>query len=189
MRTVGWEAFDRLVEEHLDALYRYALRLCKGRVADAEDLVQDAMLRALKRRDQLRSFDAGRAWLFQIVTRTHLNRIRSAGRRAELLSSELEDQAFEEALAAWSPLSGPEEQLLRSQQRESLVAALDRLDPGLRVAIWLADIEEFTQREVAEMLSIPEGTVASRVYRARRALRATLGAPSADAGVAAEATR
>jgi RNA polymerase sigma-70 factor (ECF subfamily) len=172
----GPEAFDRMVEEHLDALYRYALRLCNGRRADAEDLVHDAVLRALKRRAQLRSFGSGRAWLFQIVTRTHLNRCRSAGRRAETLSSDLDEQAFEEALAAWSPLTGPEEQLLQSQQRDGLVAAMDALDPRLRAALWLTDVEEFTQREVAEMLSVPEGTVASRVFRARRALRTSLGA-------------
>jgi RNA polymerase sigma-70 factor (ECF subfamily) len=177
------EAFDHLVEEHLDALYRYALRLCKGRTADAEDLVQDAVLRALKSRNQLRSIETGRAWLFQILTRTHLNRIRATGRRAEALATDLDEQAFEEALIAWSPLAGPEEQLLQSQQREHLMAAMDELDPGLRAALWLSDAEEFTQREVAEMLGIPEGTVASRVFRARRVLRARLRAVAREAGV------
>jgi len=181
--------FDHLVEAHLDDLYRYALRLCKGRTADAEDLVQDAMLRALRAKEQLRSYETGRAWLFQIVTRTHLNRIRALGRRSESLASDLDEQAFEEALAAWSPLAGPEERLLQEQQREQLLAALDGLDPGLRAALWLSDVEEFTQREVAQMLAIPEGTVASRVYRARRALRVQLRTAAHEAGVLAERVR
>jgi RNA polymerase sigma-70 factor (ECF subfamily) len=176
---VNWggevEGFDRLIEAHLDALYRYALRLCRGRAAEAEDLVQDAVLRALKSRHQLRSLEAGRAWLFQILTRTHLNRIRSRERRAETVATDLDEQGFEEALAAWSPLADPEEELLRSEQREQLLEAMDRLDPDLRAALWLSDVEEFTQREVADMLAIPEGTVASRVFRARRALRGQFG--------------
>jgi RNA polymerase sigma-70 factor (ECF subfamily) len=183
------DGFDRLVETHLDALYRYALRLCKGRAPDAEDLVQDAVLRALKSRGQLRSLDTGKPWLFQILTRTHLNRIRAAGRRAEALATDLDDHAFEEALASWAPLAGPEERLLQSQLREELMEAMDGLDSGVRAALWLTDAEEFTQREVAQMLSIPEGTVASRVFRARRALRSLLGAGVRGAGVTVEQLR
>lgn len=180
---------DHLVGENLDALYRYALRLCHGREADAEDLVQDALLRAVRGADQLKALEAGRAWLFQIVTRTHLNRVRAGGRRAETLASDLDEAAFEEALAAWTPIEGPEEALIRQQERDVLVAAIDTLDPGLRAAVWLSDIEGFTQREVAEMLSVPGGTVASRVFRARRALRGKLSGVGQQAPVRAGRNR
>lgn len=180
--------FESLVEDHLPALYRYALRLSRGSAADAEDLVQDAILRAVRSRAQLRDPRAGKAWLFQILTRTHLNQLRARGRRAETVTSDLDERAFEEALAGWVPMTGPEENLLRNERRERLLTAMDRLEPALRSALWLSDVEEFTQREVAEMLCIPEGTVASRVFRARRALRAMLAAAPAGAGARLEAT-
>jgi len=165
---------DHLVGEHLDAFYRYALRLCHGRAADAEDLIQDAMLRAVRCADQLKDLEAGRAWLFQIVTRTHLNRVRARGRRAETVSSDLGEAAFEEALASWTPIEGPEESLIRQQEHDVLIAAIDALDPGLRSTLWLSDLEGFPQREVATMLGVAEGTVSSRLFRARRALRGSL---------------
>lgn len=166
--------FESLLEQHLDGLYRYALQLCHGRAADAEDLVQDAVLRALRAHEQIRSLDGARAWLFRIVSTTHLNRARSERRRAESLASDMDERTFEEALATWSPLTSPEEQLLASLHEDTLQQALAQLSPALRGAVWLSDVEGFSQREVAEMLLIPEGTVASRVFRARRALRGLL---------------
>ncbi len=180
LAAVQW--FEDLVEDHLPALYGYALRLCRGSAADAEDLVQETVLRALRSQHQLRDLRAGRSWLFQILTRTHLNQVRAHGRRAERLSSDLDDRAFEEALAAWVPIPGPEENLLRSERRKLVLAAIDTLEPTLRAALWLSDVEDLTQREAAEVLCIPEGTVASRVFRARRALRTALGATQASPG-------
>lgn len=166
--------FVSLLEQHLDGLYRYALQLCRGRAADAEDLVQDTALRALRAHGQLRSADGGRAWLFRIVSTTHLNRARTERRRAESLASDMDERTFEEALSTWSPLTGPEEQLLATLHEDTLQQALAQLTPALRGAVWLSDVEGFSQREVAEMLLIPEGTVASRIFRARRALRGLL---------------
>lgn len=156
------------------ALYRYATHLCKGQSADAEDLLHDAVVRALPKRHQLRDRAAGRAWLFRIVTTTHLNRYRSRLRRAETFDGDLTESAFEEALAAWARTSAADELAILAADRATIQRCLDRLQPDLKAAVWLTDVEEFTQREVAEMLGIPEGTVASRVFRARRALRTYL---------------
>src|SRR5260370_18999770 len=71
-RRARW-AFEELLSEHLDALYAYALRVCGGREADAEDLLQDGVLRAFRGWAELRSPEAARAWLLTILTRTHLN--------------------------------------------------------------------------------------------------------------------
>jgi RNA polymerase sigma-70 factor (ECF subfamily) len=164
-------AFEELLSEHLDALFGTALRLCSGRQADAEDLLQDAALRAFDGFGSLRQEAAGKAWLFTILVRTHLNRVRSAQRRAETLASDLDEIAFEEALGAWKPAPNPEELVLGRELRQRIGDALDGLGSDLRSIVHLVDVEGFPQREVARMLEIPEGTVASRLFRARRLLR------------------
>jgi RNA polymerase sigma-70 factor (ECF subfamily) len=164
---------EELLSAHLDALYRTALRLCGGRAADAEDVLQETALRALQGFPSLRDLQAGRAWLFTILVRTFRNRVRTVERRAETLAADLDEEAFEDALAAWRPAPTLEELVANQRLRERLTVALDALDVPMRVVLWLVDIEGFRQREVAEMLEIPEGTVASRLYRAHQRLRET----------------
>ena len=172
-------AFEELLGENLDVLYRSALRLCGGREADAEDLLQEAVLKAFRRFDQLRDPQAGLGWMLTILTRTHLNAVRSRRRRAETLMGDYDDGAFEQALMEWQPLPSPEDLAVSRAQRERLIAAVDALEPDLRATVVLAELEELPQRQVAAMLEIPEGTVASRLYRARRKLRTLLEIPAA----------
>ena len=174
-------AFEELLGEHLDALYRAALRLLGGRVADAEDLLQETALRAFQRFDQLQDPGAAKSWMLTILTRTHLNTVRSQRRRPETFLEDYDAQAFEDALVAWRPLPSPEEWTLSRAQQERLIAAVDRLDPELRATVVLAELEELPHREVAAALGIPTGTVASRLFRARRQLRAIL-EPAAGRG-------
>jgi RNA polymerase sigma-70 factor (ECF subfamily) len=174
-------AFEEVLAENLDALYRTALRLCRGHKADAEDLLQDTTLRAYEGYDRLRDPSAARAWLFTILGRTHLNRVRSSRRRPETASADLDESAFEAALAEWSPMPSPDAMAEARQLGEQLTRALDELAPEQRAVVLLVDVEGFTQREVAGMLELPEGTVASRLFRARRQLRAALEAPARDA--------
>ena len=176
-------AFEEVFAEHLDALFRTALRLCRGHDADAEDLLQDSALRAFTSFDQLRDPAAARAWLFTILTRTHLNRVRSAGRRAEAASADLDDGAFELALAEWTPMRSPADEVERRQLGEQLSHALDQLPVELRGAVWLVDVEGFTQREAAAICDVPEGTIASRVFRARRQLRTALEGAAQEARI------
>jgi RNA polymerase sigma-70 factor (ECF subfamily) len=176
-------AFEEIFAEHLDALYRTALHLCRGNEADAEDLLQDSSLRAFTSFDQLRDPAAARAWLFTILTRTHLNRVRAAGRRAEATSTDLDEREFEAALAQWVPMRSPAEEVERWQLAEQLSRALEQLSAELRAAVWLVDVEGFTQREAAEMQEVPEGTIASRLFRARRQLRAVLEKPAREATI------
>ncbi|MFN2397341.1 MAG: RNA polymerase sigma factor [Gemmatimonadaceae bacterium] len=167
-------AFEELVSAHLDALYRTALRLCAGRTPDAEDLLQDAMLRAFEGFGELRDPDAGRSWLFTILVRANLNRVRLVKRRAEDLTADLDDTAFEAALAAWTPAVATDERMDHKYLQEAVGEALNALEPDLRVVVCLTDLEELSQRETAAILGVPEGTVASRLFRARRALRDAL---------------
>jgi RNA polymerase sigma-70 factor, ECF subfamily len=176
-------AFEEVFTEHLDALYRTALRLCRGHEADAEDLLQDSALRSFTNFDQLKDPSSARAWLFTILTRTHLNRVRSAGRRAEATSTDLDERAFEAALAEWMPMRSPVEEVERRQLGEQLVKALDQLPAELRGAVWLVDVEGFTQREAAGMQDVPEGSIASRLFRGRRQLRIALEAAAREARI------
>jgi RNA polymerase sigma-70 factor, ECF subfamily len=181
-RHTGLErAFEEIFAEHLDSLYRTALRLCRGNEADAEDLLQDSALRAFTSFEQLRDPAAARGWLFTILSRTHLNRVRAAGRRTEGTSTDLDEKAFEAAMAEWVPMRSPADEVERRQLAEQLVRALDQLPAEVRSAVWLVDVEGFTQREAAGMQEVPEGTIASRLFRGRRQLRTVLEQPAREA--------
>ena len=175
----GHRAFEELLAANLDSLYRTALRLCRGRTEEAEDLLQDSVLRAFAKRGALRDASAGRSWLFTTLVRTHLNRVRSDGRRHESLESDCDDRQFEAALAEWSPSELPEERMDREATHVAVRSAIDGLDPLLREVLMLTDVEGFSHREAAAMLEIPEGTVASRLFRARAAFRSTVLAQTA----------
>ncbi len=131
----------------------------------------------------MRDLSAARAWLFTILTRTHLNRVRSAGRRAEATSTDLDEGTFEAALADWVPMRSPVEEAEHRQLGEQLTSALDELPDELRRAVWLVDVEGFTQREAASMRDVPEGTIASRLFRGRRQLRTALEKPAREAKI------
>ena len=176
-----------MLGENLDALYRTALRLCGGHEADAEDLLQESVLKAFRGFDQLRDLQAGLGWMLTILTRTHLNAVRSKRRRAETLMGDFDDGAFEEALMEWKPMPSPEELAVSQAQRDRLIDAVDALEPELRATVVLADLEDRPQRQVADMLDIPQGTVASRLFRARRKLRTLLEAPVVRPGTRREA--
>ena len=132
------------------------------------------MLRAFERFDELREPGAARAWMFTILARTNLNRVRARQRRAETVASDMTEHEFEAALSSWQCLEAPDDRAELASTREQIARALDALDDQLRPVVWLSDVEGFRQREVAEMLGIPEGTVASRLFRARRHLRESL---------------
>jgi RNA polymerase sigma-70 factor (ECF subfamily) len=109
--------------------------------------------------------------------------VRSTSRRAEGTTTDLDDLDFETALAEWTPLPSPPEEVERWELGEQLTKALDELAPELRTAVWLVDVEGFTQREAARMENVPEGTIASRLFRARRLLRTALEAPAYEARI------
>lgn len=169
-----WRTFEEVVTEHLDALYRTGLRMTRGHTSDAEDLVQDTLLRACEAYAELRAPGAVRTWLFTILVRTHLNRRRAAKRRPEALACDLTDAEFERALASWSAADDVSRAGEMQASAEDVGEAVDALDESLRSVVVLVDVEGFHQREAAGMLGLPEGTVASRLFRARRLLRDAL---------------
>lgn len=168
----GTDEFERVALVHLDALYDVALRLARNR-AEAEDIVQEAFLRAFRSFDRFNPGTNCRAWLFTILRNVFLNRVRSRGR--EVLEGEM--GGFDQVAAAVATPGelSPEEQFLQTMLHGDIDRALGTLPLTFREAVVLVDIEGLTYREVADVLGCPIGTVMSRLSRGRALLRRALG--------------
>ena len=160
--------FAEEVLAHLDSLFAAAMRLTRNR-PDAEDLVQDTVVKALRFSGQFSRGTNLRAWLYTILHNTWRNRRRDSARHAVEVDSTRVEQA---ATLPGGPiaLDTPERILLRATVDTELQAALDALPDVFREAVWLRDVEEFSYAEIAGMLDIPAGTVMSRISRGRRLL-------------------
>jgi RNA polymerase sigma-70 factor (ECF subfamily) len=159
-------AFEKLVRRHLDGAYAVALAEL-GDARDAEDAVQDSFIIALEQLDECRDPAAFGAWLRRIVR----NRARSVGRRERVRRTEpLED------VPARRSAADPERDRSRAEWRRRLEEALAGLSPVQRAVVLMHDLEGYKHREIAAELDLPEGTVRSHLFLARRALRAVLGA-------------
>jgi RNA polymerase sigma-70 factor (ECF subfamily) len=151
----------------LEPLYATAMRLTRNR-SDAEDLVQDTFVKALRFEDQFTAGTNLKAWLFTILHNTWKNRLRGAARQPVDVDSErIEQASADEGIVA---VDTPEGILLRDTLDADLQQALDEMPEAFREAVWLRDVEEFSYAEIAEMLGIPAGTVMSRISRGRRLL-------------------
>ena len=158
----------------LEPLFAAALRLTRNR-ADAEDLVQDTFVKALRFGDRFTPGTNLKAWLFTILHNTWRNRVRDAAREpVDVDSTRIEDETDRRASVAETP----ERILLRATLDADVQAALDALPEAFRQAVWLRDVEEFTYAEIAQMLEVPIGTVMSRISRGRRLLFRRLSAPA-----------
>ncbi len=162
------DTFGNEVLGYLEPLYATAMRLTRNR-ADAEDLVQDTVVRALRFQDRFEPGTNLRAWLYTILHNTWRNRLRDTAREATDVDSE---RIEELASTAEGPadVDTPERMLLRSTMDADLKQALDELPDAFRQAVWLRDVEEFSYAEIAKMLDVPIGTVMSRISRGRRQL-------------------
>jgi RNA polymerase sigma-70 factor (ECF subfamily) len=144
------------------------MRLTRNR-ADAEDLVQDTVVKALRFRDRFAAGTNLRAWLYTILHNTWRNRVRDTARESVDVDS---DRVEEIASRADGPveIETPERVLLRSTMDVDLREALDALPEAFRQAVWLRDVEDFSYADIARMLDVPIGTVMSRISRGRRLL-------------------
>ena len=167
--------FETEVASWGSQLYPAALRMTRN-PSDAEDLVQETMARAYA---GLRNFTRGtnvRAWLYRILTNTFINSCRKRGREpAQTLRAEFEQLLDARDGPGRSARSAESEALDRVADSE-VMQALMELPEGFRAAIYLADVEGYPYRDVADMLEIPIGTVMSRLHRGRSKLRQRLAA-------------
>jgi RNA polymerase sigma-70 factor, ECF subfamily len=161
------DAFANDVLGLLEPLYGTAMRLTRNR-ADAEDLVQDTVVKALRFAAQFTPGSNLKAWVFTILHNTWRNRLRDAARGPVHLESDLMDDA-PGVDAAVTPVT-PETILLRDTLDADLQAALDGIPEAFREAVWLRDVDELSYAEIAGVLGVPIGTVMSRISRGRRLL-------------------
>ncbi len=153
--------YRELVNTHAHDLRRFALRLCRGRAEDADDLVQDTYQEAWRGIDQLRDSSKGRAWLFQILRHRFSRIVRDEVRRQRL-----EVVATEHAETQVAPDD--------FATRHAICHAIDQLDERFRIPLLMVLIEGATCQQVAEALRIPLGTALSRIHRARTTVRELL---------------
>jgi RNA polymerase sigma-70 factor (ECF subfamily) len=168
--------FQRDALPLLDSLYAGALRMTRN-PADAEDLVQDTMLRAYR---SFHRFEEGtnlKAWLFRIMTNAYINTYRKKQREPQKVSQDdIEEFDLYQELKnrEESYAETPESQVLSGLLDSDIIEAIDDLPEQFRMAVILSDIEGFSYAEMAEIMDVPLGTVMSRLHRGRKALQKRL---------------
>jgi len=177
---------------YMGPLYSAALRMTRN-PADAEDLVQETYLRAFRAFESFQEGTNLKAWLYRILTNTFINQYRAAKRRPDQVDlDDVEDLYLyrrlggrEAALAG----RGPEAEVVDRIPEAAVKEAVESLPEQFRMAVLLADVEEFSYKEIAEILDVPIGTVMSRLHRGRKLLQKRLWEFAVEHGLAAEGAR
>lgn len=184
MGTVGTRdqqrtAFDEMVLKHLDELFGTGLRLTRSR-SDAEDLVQEAVMRAWAFWERFQPGTNSRAWMHRILMNTFINGYRKKRRERELL------QAARQEMPA-STSTRDERRITGEHVSDEVEAALRSLPEDFRTVVLMVDLSDLSYKEVAESLECPIGTVMSRLHRGRRLLQRRLHSFALRHGYVAEA--
>lgn len=160
------ESFEQLLSSHLDGLYNFALRLTDND-DDAKDLLQECSLTSFEKFHQLKEIQKFKQWIFQIMHRKFINNYRRK-KEPELIDIELNEDLLTDTYESFD--KNRFENLIGDEVQE----AFDFLPVEFREIILLADIEELSYREISDIIDIPMGTVASRLYRGHSLLKEKL---------------
>ena len=173
-QTEKRQSFEREAVPHMDALYRTALRMTKDD-NDAEDLVQETMVKAYRFWDKFETGSNCRAWLFKIMTNIFINDYRSKSRTPVSVDVEdIDENYLYGQLATQSDVDNPEKQLFAKVFDEDVKKAIEELPEDFRLVVVLSFIEGFAYQEIADILDLQLGTVKSRLHRGRKLLQKQL---------------
>ncbi len=174
MNSEERKAYQEEAVPHIDALYGTALRLTKSE-SDAEDLIQETMLKAFRYFDKYENGTNCKAWLFKIMHNTFINRYRKKQKRKEYLIDDdyrpLQERAEAPEHTPFHEDFDSEEQLYFKMFGDEVKEALEQVPVDFRMVVLLADLQDFAYKEIAEIMDCPIGTVMSRLYRGRRMLQ------------------
>ncbi len=175
--------FEAEAMQYVDQLYAAALRMARNR-ADAEDLVQEAYLKAFAAFHQYTPGTNLKAWLYRILTNTYINVYRKRQREPQQANSDtVEDWQLAAASSHDSRgLPSAENEALARLPDSDIKEALASIPEDFRMAVYYSDVEGFSYKEIAEMMDIPLGTVMSRLHRGRKLLRDRLTDYAAERG-------
>ncbi len=178
------DAFAEDALTHLDALHAVACRLTRN-PTEAEDLVQDTLVKAMRARDQFQAGTNLKAWLFRILTNTFINKYRRGGLERALFDGPDADPLADGWVSASTmrQLRDPEQIALTPIVEAEVQRALDALPADFRMAVILCDVEEFSYEEIAQIMGCPIGTVMSRLHRGRKLLQRSLYAHALHMGI------
>ncbi|HEU4613603.1 MAG TPA: sigma-70 family RNA polymerase sigma factor [Kofleriaceae bacterium] len=168
--------FERQALVHVDALYGAAYRLTRN-PRDAEDLVQDSLLRAYKFWDSFQQDSNCKAWLLRIVTNTFINEYQRRKRSREVLDAASAEQDATDGVlvhASARDKQAPDQAMLAASVSDDVQRALDQLPDDFRTAVILCDMQGLSYKEIAEIMETPVGTVMSRLFRGRKLLAGAL---------------
>lgn len=183
------DSFEVELLGQLDTLYSVSCRMTRS-TTEAEDLVQDTVVKAMRGRDQFEMGTNLKAWLLRILTNTFINRYKRGGMERDIIDGPDAESLTDGWVGATTlrAMRDPETQALSPLVEAEVQRALDELPAEFRLAVVLSDIEELSYKEIADAMGCPIGTVMSRLHRGRRMLQKTLREHAIAMGIVTETT-